>query len=144
MSDNSSRVNAEESYDSSVRRVLVCGGRNYNDKDKMFKYLSDIFAFGGIDTLITGGASGADSLAHEWGVKNGVPSCVYAANWKAYGKSAGPIRNRLMLTHGKPTHVLAFEGGKGTRNMISQAQKAGIKVINLAALSSSQSEGTND
>lgn len=44
-----------------------------------------------------------------------------------------PIRNKQMLDEGKPDLVLAFhtdiENSKGTKNMIYQAKKRGIKVI---------------
>jgi hypothetical protein len=34
-----------------------------------------------------------------------------------------------MIDEGKPDLVVAFEGGKGTANMIAQATDAGIRVL---------------
>jgi ABC-type Fe3+-hydroxamate transport system substrate-binding protein len=45
-----------------------------------------------------------------------------------YGPSAGPIRNGRMLEY-KPDLVIAFPGGRGTANMVKQARKAGIAVV---------------
>lgn len=58
----------------------------------------------------------------------------YPADWNQYGKTAGPIRNSLMLAqHPDIDLVLAFhddlEGSsKGTLDMVRKAQKGGIEV----------------
>ena len=58
---------------------------------------------------------------------------MFPADWKTFGKAAGPIRNRKMLDEGLPDVVIAFhediERSKGTKNMISQACEQGIDVI---------------
>lgn len=49
-------------------RVLVCGGRNYNDRKRVFSTLDRI----GITHLIQGGARGADALAKDWAKLRGI------------------------------------------------------------------------
>jgi len=49
------------------------------------------------------------------------------AEWEKHGKRAGPIRNRQMLEL-KPDGVVAFPGDRGTRDMITAAQEAGVPV----------------
>jgi hypothetical protein len=90
--------------------------------------LDDIRRRGHVTTLIEGGATGADSLAHAWAVTNEIPIETYAANWRTHGRSAGPLRNARMLRVGKPDLVVAFQGGSGTANMIQLAETAGIEV----------------
>jgi hypothetical protein len=55
---------------------------------------------------------------------------VFSANWEKHGLAAGPIRNRQMLTEGKPDLVIAFheniEKSKGTKNMLELAKQAGV------------------
>ena len=57
----------------------------------------------------------------------------FPADWKKYGRAAGPIRNKQMLNEGKPDLVLAFhtniENSKGTKSMIQIAKKSEIKII---------------
>jgi hypothetical protein len=36
-----------------------------------------------------------------------------------------------MLMEGKPDLVVAFPGGRGTANMIEQARKAGVEVLEI-------------
>lgn len=82
--------------------------------------------------VIQGGANGADKAARDWAVKNGHVSLTFDAPWGHYGSSAGPIRNGWMLQYGKPDLVLAFPGGLGTANMVSQAEAAKVPVRRIA------------
>lgn len=106
-------------------KVLVCGGRDYWDRQRVFDELD---ALPGVSAVIHGGASGADQLAEEWGRSRGMVVREYLPDWKAYGKAAGPIRNKRMLDDGKPDLVLAFPGGRGTENMTMQAHAAGVDI----------------
>lgn len=123
-------------------RVLVCGGRDYNDYDKVRKVLYDIadeFAlwstpdeYGnalpyGLE-VIHGGAKGADDLADQWAVVNWCKIHEFKADWDKHGKAAGYIRNKQMLEEGQPDLVIAFPGGKGTAMMKDIARKAGVEV----------------
>jgi hypothetical protein len=124
-------------------RVLVCGGRDYDDYDHvrtvLYKFCDDNELWHEPDqygnslpkdlVIIHGGAKGADSLADQWAVVNWVPFEEYKPDWDRYGKSAGPIRNQQMLDKGKPDVVIAFPGGRGTAHMIGIAKKAGVPVI---------------
>jgi hypothetical protein len=80
-------------------------------------------------TVIHGGADGADRCADEWAIINWSTCDKYEADWSRYGPSAGPIRNSLMLSAGKPDLVLAFPGGRGTSDMTTKALRAGVKVV---------------
>jgi hypothetical protein len=114
-----------------MMRVLVCGGRNYSNFEEMASFLSGLF-FEYKDPqweLIHGGAAGADSLAGAWATSVGIPVKEFRADWKKYGKSAGPRRNEKMLSEGKPDLVIAFPGGKGTADMVARARKAKVMVI---------------
>ena len=106
-------------------KILVCGGRDFADKDFLYNILDDIID---VNLIIHGGASGADSLAGEWAKKHNIKCQVFPADWGKYGKSAGPIRNQQMLDEGKPDEVYAFPGGRGTADMIARSKKAGLKV----------------
>ena len=113
-------------------RILICGGRNYNDKEKfdavmemVRPWLAPLFC------IIQGGARGADRLAMGWAFFEGCPMIEMRANWDKYEKSAGTVRNRWMLEYAMPDLVIAFPGGTGTANMIKQARSAGIDVFEV-------------
>lgn len=109
-------------------RVLVCGGRTYDDFTHLQKTLDEIDALMPITELIHGGARGADRLADYWARSRGLTPRVFLADWDEHGKAAGPIRNQKMLDKGKPDLVIAFPGGRGTADMVSRAMKAGVVV----------------
>lgn len=109
-------------------RILVCGGRNY-DPLKVEDWLDGYYSITEKPTIvIEGGACGADFGGRLWAVNNNIPVETYKADWKKYRRSAGAVRNAEMLREGKPDLVFAFPGGKGTANMIYQAEKAGVPV----------------
>jgi ABC-type Fe3+-hydroxamate transport system substrate-binding protein len=107
--------------------VLVCGGRNYSDKLKVFKTLYQIDAAIGISTVITGGCTGADTLAGLWAQENTKVLTVVPADWALHGRKAGPIRNEKLLDL-RPDLVVAFPGGRGTEDMVKKAIKQGVSV----------------
>ena len=109
-----------------MTRLLVCGDRYWNDRSAIHSVLSTLKDE--ISLVITGGATGADTLAHQVALELNLPTKVFPADWAKYGRAAGPIRNRQMLTEGQPTCLLAFHNdlttSRGTKNMILQAQKS--------------------
>jgi hypothetical protein len=112
-------------------RVLVIGGRDYRDQDRCFAELDRLNAEYKFATLIHGGAPGADTLAQDWAVARAVPVEVFPADWSKLGHSAGPNRNGQMLKDGRPTLVVAFPGGKGTRDMVRRATHKGLPVVQI-------------
>lgn len=116
-------------------RIIVCGGRNYDDRSRVYRLLDGVLrsAESGNKhiTIIHGAASGADALAAEWAVERNVDVVEYHADWKKHGRAAGPIRNRQMLTEHQPDAVIAFPGGTGTAHMMKIARKAGVYVLEV-------------
>lgn len=109
-------------------RILICGGRDYDDRDHIWNILSLIDEHEHIDVVIHGGASGADSEGMIWAQMHGRTHLVFQAHWGFYGKAAGPMRNQRMLDEGKPDLVIAFPGGRGTADMVRRAKRAGVRV----------------
>lgn len=109
-------------------RVIVCGGREFQDCDRLISALDSFNRKHGITLLIEGGAQGADTHAGNWAMNNEIPRCTMHANWERQGRKAGPIRNQNMVELLSPDAVIAFPGGRGTKGMIEIARKSGIKV----------------
>lgn len=114
-------------------RVLVTGSRDWERRARLNHTLDMFMESEGVSVIIEGEARGADRLAREWAEGKGIPVLPFPADWERYGRSAGPIRNRQMLVDGKPDVVIAFhpdiETSKGTKDMVRQAEKAGVRVI---------------
>jgi len=108
-------------------RVLITGGRNFDNRELLETTLDAVHASVPLSILIHGAANGADTLAGEWASRKGIEVVACLADWKRYGRAAGPIRNRAMLELA-PDLLVAFPGGKGTDDMISAAEKKGIPI----------------
>ena len=110
-----------------MKRILVCGGRDYTDMKKVYDTLDELHP----TCIIHGMARGADALAGAYAQHWQLDVDEYPADWNKYGKGAGYIRNKQMLDEGKPDLVVAFPGGKGTAMMIKLAKEAGTPVIEV-------------
>lgn len=137
------------------KRILVCGGRDFFDKEFVNRYLDSIKSKLSPDAIIIDGeAKGADTLAYEWAKSRGYKSLRFPAKWddlnhpeaiikinkfgKEYNVNAGFIRNKQMLDEGQPDLVIAFPGGNGTENMIRQSVERKIKVLRILRTKSTQ------
>jgi predicted Rossmann-fold nucleotide-binding protein len=108
-------------------RVIVCGGRDYRDFDRVHAALDAAHKRRRIGLIVHGGAPGADTFADEWAAANGVPVKTYAAEWERLGAGAGPRRNQQMADAGADA-LIAFPGGRGTADMVRRAIAARIVV----------------
>lgn len=111
-------------------RIIVCGGRNYFDKEKFYQTMGGILKNLSDVTIISGGASGADALAKQFARENGISFEEFPAEWERLGKSAGPIRNQKMIDSGADL-VVAFPGGKGTTDMVRRANRVRVTAVHV-------------
>lgn len=111
-------------------KVLVTGSRQYKNDETIFNALQKLNPQ--TDTIIHGGARGADTLAGFIAKELGFKVIEVPAQWTKFGRAAGPIRNQEMLDM-EPELVLAFhenlEESKGTKDMVTRSKKKGVKVF---------------
>lgn len=103
-------------------RVCVCGGRDFDNKELLYRTIDNAKMILGDFTVINGGARGADKLSTEWAKDRGFEFKEFPADWDKFKNAAGPIRNQEMLSYGFNA-LIAFPGGKGTAHMISITKK---------------------
>jgi hypothetical protein len=108
-------------------RLLVTGGRDYDDRAAAFRRLDEIHATSPITVLVHGDARGLDRTARDWARSRGVAVDENPADWTASPRGAGAIRNRDMIAKGADM-VLVFPGGPGTKDCARAAEKAGLRV----------------
>lgn len=128
------------------KRVIVAGGRTFNNKRLAFESLDKLLSGTPNDKLeiVEGGAFGADRLGRDWAKSRGVPFKTFEADWddiskpdavirtrrdgKKYNAKAGNDRNTQMADYSN--HLIAFWNGqsKGTKDMIFQAKSIGLTV----------------
>lgn len=78
--------------------------------------------------IVSGGASGVDTLARRAARRLGVPLEEYLPNYEAYGRMAPLVRNRLIVERAEL--VLAFWDycSRGTRDALKKALELDKKI----------------
>lgn len=124
--------------------VIITGGRDFDNYETFKEILN--YLFGALAVKLIAGACdqgkltytrpdgtnvfGADGLTERYAAEFGYPFKPYPADWKKYGRSAGPIRNSEMVKSGAEICIGFWDGkSKGTKDMMTKADKAGITVI---------------
>lgn len=126
-------------------RVLVTGSRTWNDRDTVQAALTAI-VYRNLPAVIVHGACprGADAIASQWALRMGRTLAIseerHPADWRTYGKAAGPRRNEHMVALGadvclaflapcrKPNcHLPRPHASHGASQTASLAEQAGIR-----------------
>lgn len=109
-----------------IKRIVVAGCRNYENYADAKVYIEKCIEK--IRTkysliFLSGGCKGTDMLGERYARENGFRIERYPADWKQYGKSAGPRRNMQMAEAGD--YIICFWDGKsrGTASMIFYAKR---------------------
>ena len=112
-------------------RVIIAGCRNFYNYE-MLKERCEFFLQNKMNThnviILTGHASGADTLGENFAIDHNLQCELYPADWKRHGKAAGPIRNAEMAEVADA--LIAFWDGQshGTKSMIELAKRKGLQV----------------
>lgn len=121
--------------------VIVVGSRTFDDYDFMKRKL-DRLCYWFDDVLVISGGQrsrdmrmdgwhyfGADYFAEKWADENWYVKQIFHADWKKYGKNAGPRRNLEMVRYGaslrpKSKFVAVWDGrSSGTEDCIARARE---------------------
>ena len=107
----------------------ICGSRDFTDY-KYFKENVDKFVKEHkITKIISGGCKGADSLAKRYARENKIEIVEHLPEWNKYGKSAGFVRNKLIVNDSDYLLAFPLKGSKGTYITIDLAKKKNIPVF---------------
>lgn len=108
-------------------RVIIAGSRCINNPLMQIEIAVRHAQFP-ISYVVSGTARGVDRAGELYAQRNMIPVIRYPAAWEIHGASAGYIRNRKMAENADA--LIAIWDGKsnGTRHMIEEAEKIGLKV----------------
>lgn len=112
-------------------RVIIAGCRDFYNyvtlKERCEFYLQNKMKTHNV-IIVSGHASGADSLGEKFAVDHNLQCELHPADWERHGKAAGPIRNQEMAEIADA--LIAFWDGQspGTKSMIGLAKRKGLQV----------------
>lgn len=107
----------------------IVGSRTFDDYELLCEWVKRLERpTRRVETIVSGGARGADSLAERYAKEFDKGILVFDPHWQLEGRNAGIIRNKRIVN--ASSELLAFWDGKsrGTAHSIDFAKKKGIPV----------------
>ena len=96
-------------------RVAVVGSRSLDGR--CYGMLAEHIP-PGVSEIVSGGASGAESLAEQYALERGLPMTVIRPDYKTYDRTAPLIRNSQIVSESDFTLVLWDGISRGSLNVI--------------------------
>ena len=127
-------------------RLLLTGSRRWLDQLAIWRQLNWWLGEYGVDLIVIHGncLTGADKITQQWCVDNEVDFAGYPAKWKRFGKSAGPIRNQVMINRGADACIaFPLHDSRGTLDCAQRALDLFIPVINCGPVEIPGVDGVN-
>jgi hypothetical protein len=109
--------------------IGIVGSRNFPNELKVRQFVQTLPSDW---ELVSGGANGPDLWAEEEFRARGMAVNIHYPNWKALGKSAGFIRNTLIVNDSNLI-VAFYNNTNGTKNTMQQAVKARKPLFTVTA-----------
>ena len=112
-------------------KTIIAGSRDITD----FRVVCDALIASGwwyeISQVVSGRCRGVDRLGELWAEAAGVlimPFEVSPQEWDAYGKPAGPMRNRRMAEYADALLLVWDGASRGSRSMLEIAQEYQLSI----------------
>lgn len=105
--------------------LLIAGSRYFTDYSLANEFINSCLQDFKEEqvTILSGGCRGADAIGERYANEHGYGLCRYPADWKRYGKAAGPIRNRIMVENADVIICFLGENSRGSRSVIDIAHR---------------------
>ena len=103
-------------------KLLIAGSRSITQFDFDGHIPVDV------DTIISGGAVGVDTLAEKYAYKHDIEKIIVRPQYSRYGKAAPIKRNQEMVDMCDEVLVIWDGVSRGTKSTVNYANKIGKKV----------------
>lgn len=104
-------------------KLAIIGRRGFTDYDFLKENVIEFLKNNSLvcTHIVSGGAKGTDTLAHQFALEHHLEMIVFKPNWKLYGKAAGFIRNTDIVE--TADMIMAFWDGNsnGTKDSLNKA-----------------------
>lgn len=105
-------------------KVAIVGSRNYQYPNIVIAMLEELLKqYKDELILISGGASGPDTICEQFAIKNKCTFIKFPAQWDLYGKQAGFIRNKEIVENSDIIYAFYDGSSKGTLLTINLAKE---------------------
>jgi len=112
-------------------RVCFAGSRYLEPMNAKNVIHDEILALSESTLLVVGGSGLVDITAERFAKDEGLYVVVFYAGWKAHGRAAGPMRNKLMADYADRLVAFWDMESRGTKSCIEQFRSQGKPVTTL-------------
>lgn len=103
----------------------------YLENDELFEILTEFHLLYQIKEIVSGGATGMDSVGEAFAKNYHVPLKRFPADWAKYGGLAGPRRNREMAEYADALLLVWNGTSKGSANMKARMRGLGKPIFEV-------------
>jgi len=105
-------------------KLAIVGSRNIDDKKFVNRLLNAYrFLFNTPELVISGGARGIDTFAEQWANDNSIETKIFLPDWDKFGKSAGILRNKDIISECNICLAIWDGQSRGTLNDIQLCEE---------------------
>lgn len=108
--------------------IAIIGSRTFNNFPLLSHVVSELCSKRKFDTVVSGGAAGADTLGTSFAIQHGMKVKIFLPEYNLFGRRAPIVRNIDIVNNAD--YVLAFWDGKskGTFHAINYARRCGKEI----------------
>jgi hypothetical protein len=110
-------------------KLGIVGSRQFNDYEFVKSKILENFDIGSIDTIVSGGARGVDTLGERFANEYGFKKEIFKPDWNSYGKGAALIRNQEIVNQADELIAFPIRESGGTWDTINKAKKADKRIV---------------
>ena len=110
-------------------RLAIVGSREFTNYDLLCSEVAKIQETQKIDLIVSGGATGADTLAKKYAAKNRSPLMEFLPDYSRSGRGAPLQRNSLIVKNADWVLAFVTATSKGSWDTIRKAERAKKKII---------------
>ena len=113
-----------------MKKLAVVGSRDFEDYETMKEFITANLNINEYDTIVSGGAKGADTLAERFADEFGILKVVFKPDWSRYGDKASFLRNTdIIETADECVAFVNNPKSSGTQDSIKKAKEKGIPLF---------------
>lgn len=111
-------------------KLAIVGSRSFSDFERLEAELKRLYAIERISEIVSGGATGADSLAERFAKKHSIKLRVFEPQTRRYGSFNAAAHRRNQQIVNECDELVAFWDGRspGTKSTLDKARRRGIPV----------------
>ncbi|MCL2277429.1 MAG: DUF2493 domain-containing protein [Treponema sp.] len=113
-----------------MKKLAIVGSRDFNDYETMKNFIALKLNLDEFDTIVSGGAQGADTLAERFADENNKMKVIFKPDWSRYGDKASFLRNSdIIETADECAAFINNPVSSGTRDSIKKAITKGMPLF---------------